>query len=226
MCAISNGGDPAATHWHADLADALTLTGQLDEAAQVIEEGRLSRRPLHRDNVLVSLERSTALLHAAHGDLADAATRLNDLANRQQHLPPPLEHARTLIALADIGTRRRRHASAGDALDHARQICEAAQALPWLELIRRRTDQRTPTNPDPLTPAEKRIATLVTDGATNEEDPQDQPSASKPPKPPSPASTANSAYEPASNSPATPPSTKPPSRASAQPRHNVRGLGL
>ena len=168
--AIWGGGDPAPNPWHADLADALILTGQLDEATQVIEEGRRAAEPLHRDNVLVSLERSTALLQAARGDLTTAATHLRDLANRQQHLPPPLEHARTLIALADIETRRRRHAAARDALDQARQICETAKAPPWLNLIRRRTDQRTTaTNPDQLAPHEKRIASLVADGATNKE---------------------------------------------------------
>jgi len=83
----------------------------------------------------------------------------------------PVEHGRTLLALGRVRRRLRRRRAAGDALDQARRLFDAADAALWIEQARRERDSlglvRGSGDGDELTPSEERIARLAASGMTN-----------------------------------------------------------
>ncbi|WP_234330564.1 helix-turn-helix transcriptional regulator [Streptomyces acidiscabies] len=164
--------DPPLLHWYADLAEALVVLGESDEAGAVLREARARMSGEVPGSALAALERAEGLHAAGLGDAKEGVVRLRTAVERLRRLPLPVDLVRTLIALGTV-ERRARHRSAaravlGEALETAERIGAAALAVrAGAELARLDAGERG-EGPG-LTPTEARIAELVGGGATNRE---------------------------------------------------------
>ncbi len=191
--------EPGITRAQADLAEALIAIGELDEAAQVITDGRTQAIRLGRWGILATLDRATAMSHVARRELDVAASLLRSAASRFLDLGYPLEEARTRLALGRVEIRRHRPAVAETELRQALRICRRTKAAPWLALVNEELDGLgsnavgvggagggagagasgvsgpLPTGAAPapppvvLTRVERQVTKLVASGATNRE---------------------------------------------------------
>jgi DNA-binding CsgD family transcriptional regulator/tetratricopeptide (TPR) repeat protein len=171
-------GDPGIRRWHADLAEALARTGCPDEAAELIDQIRARAAELGRRGVLALLDRASALVREARGDLDTAAAGLERAAVTFAGLPYPLEEGRTLLALGRLRLRGTDAHAARSALQEARRIFARAEARPWLTLVATELDRLDVPTAAPLadtellgtlTGVERRVVALVVEGATNRE---------------------------------------------------------
>ncbi|CAM5277832.1 helix-turn-helix transcriptional regulator [Streptomyces griseorubiginosus] len=170
-----SAADPPLLHWYADLAEALVVLGETDEAGAVVREARARVSAATPGSVLAALERAEGLREAGLGRAKEGAARLRAAVERLRRLPLPVELVRTLIALGAVERRSRRRSSArgvlGEALETATRIGAAPLACRAREeLARVDTGERAGETGGPeLTPTEARIAALVGGGATNRE---------------------------------------------------------
>ncbi|MCW2890119.1 MAG: LuxR family transcriptional regulator [Streptosporangiaceae bacterium] len=171
-------GDPAIRRWQPDLAEALAGTGCADEAAELIEHTRAQAAALGRRGLLATLDRASALVTQARGDLDVAAAELERAAGTLAGLPYPLEEGRTLLALGRIRIRAADTEGARAPLQQARRIFARAEARPWLSLVDAEFDWLDVPSGAPvaetdllgtLSGVERRVAALVAEGATNRE---------------------------------------------------------
>ncbi|MEU6506001.1 AAA family ATPase [Streptomyces sp. NPDC046942] len=173
MCAA----DPPLLHWYGDLAEALVLLGETDEAEAVVREARARTAGHTPGSVLAALERAEGLREAGTGRAKEGAARLRGAVDRLRQLPLPVELVRTLIALGAVERRSRRRSVAravlGEALETATRIGAAPLAARARdELSRLDAGDRSGeagAGGTGLTPTEARIAELVGGGATNRE---------------------------------------------------------
>ncbi|MGW7126019.1 helix-turn-helix transcriptional regulator, partial [Streptomyces sp. NPDC054901] len=163
--------DPSILRWHGELAEALVATDAPDRAAELLDGVTPVARSLGRTPVLAALDRARGLCLSARGDAEPAVALLEETARRFEALGLPLEHGRTLLALARVERRRRRRAPARAALLAAAEVFERAGAKPWLGLARDTTPEAAAPHPGvaALTEAEARLALLVGAGASNQE---------------------------------------------------------
>ncbi|WP_262414675.1 LuxR family transcriptional regulator [Streptomyces sp. ST1015] len=170
--AAMGAADPPLLHWYADLAEALVVLGECEEAGAVLGEARARMSGDVPGSALAALERAEGLRAAGLGAAQEGVVRLRTAVERLRHLPLPVDLVRTLIALGTV-ERRARHRSAaravlGEALGTADRIGAAALAArAGTELARLEAGERG-EGPG-LTPTEARIAELVGGGATNRE---------------------------------------------------------
>ncbi|MGJ5892943.1 AAA family ATPase [Streptomyces niveiscabiei] len=170
--AAMGAADPPLLHWYADLAEALVVLGECEEAGAVLGEARARMSGDVPGSALAALERAEGLRAAGLGAAKEGVVRLRTAVERLRHLPLPVDLVRTLIALGTV-ERRARHRSAaravlGEALGTADRIGAAALAArAGAELARLEAGERG-EGPG-LTPTEARIAELVGGGATNRE---------------------------------------------------------
>ncbi|MGI5452606.1 helix-turn-helix transcriptional regulator [Streptomyces sp. CA-249302] len=168
MCAA----DPPLLHWYADLAEALVVLGETEEAGAVVREAyaRVSRDT--PGSVRAALERAEGLREAGLGRAKEGAERLRAAVDRLRQLPLPVDLVRTLIALGAVERRSRRRSAAravlGEALETAARIGAAPLAARAREELARLDAGSGEAGPE-LTPTEARIAELVGGGATNRE---------------------------------------------------------
>ncbi|MFF5702987.1 AAA family ATPase [Streptomyces sp. NPDC012794] len=163
--------DPSILRWHGELAEALVAADAPHEAVVLLDRVTPVARSLGRTTVLAALDRARGLCLSAQGEPERAVALLEATAERFGALGLPLEHGRTLLALARVERRRRRRAPARDALRAAAELFEAAGAAPWLELARENAPESCGPHPgvEALTEAEARLALLVAGGASNQE---------------------------------------------------------
>jgi DNA-binding CsgD family transcriptional regulator len=162
--------DPAVGRWHADLAEALILIGEHEQAEGVITRVSARATELHRASVTACLSRAAALRDVASGLRAESSAQLRDAATALGDLGLPLESARCWLLLADVEHRRRHYLVAKQALATAHQLCLDAGASALLPRIERELSRHRDREPgSPLTPSEQRVAELVCSGATNRE---------------------------------------------------------
>ncbi|MEU6479954.1 AAA family ATPase [Streptomyces sp. NPDC047017] len=176
--------DPARGRWHGDLAEALVLVGEPGEAQQVIDAARAHALRLGRESVLAVLDRSEALVRAAHGDQDSAVARLTSAQDRLAKLGNGLEEARAAFALARLralppaygfprtgGTAR----PAPTVYEEAARLFRRCRALPWLRRVEAAAVARpaqpevVPAALDQLASMERQVAALVMEGSTNRE---------------------------------------------------------
>ncbi|MFJ3305067.1 AAA family ATPase [Streptomyces sp. NPDC086549] len=173
MCAA----DPPLLHWYGDLAEALVLLGETDEAEAVVREAYARVTADTPGSVPAALERAEGLREAGTGRAKEGAARLRAATDRLRQLPLPVELVRSLIALGAVERRSRRRSAARAALGEALQTATRIGAAPLAarardELSRLdaadRSGEAGAGGPE-LTPTEARIAELVGGGATNRE---------------------------------------------------------
>ncbi|MEU9445433.1 AAA family ATPase [Streptomyces sp. NPDC048304] len=170
--ATMGAADPPLLHWYADLAEALVVLGETDEAGVVIHEARARVSRHTPASVPAVLDRAEGLREAGLGRAKEGAARLRAAVDRLRQLPLPVDLVRTLIALGTVERRSRRRSAARAALGEALEIATRIGAAPLAtrardELARIGAAGRE-AGPE-LTPTEARIAELVGGGATNRE---------------------------------------------------------
>ncbi|MFB7946402.1 AAA family ATPase [Kitasatospora phosalacinea] len=157
--------DPAFFLVDADLAEALALSGHLDEAAATLADARDRATRLGRDVLTLGLDRAEAHLTAAT-DPRRAADTLRALVPDTH--PYPLELARAHLALGTLERRARRRAAARTALQEAHTRYAAAGCLPWQQHAAAALAALDALEADP-TPMQQQILALIRSGATNRE---------------------------------------------------------
>ncbi|MDQ0760561.1 AAA family ATPase [Streptomyces canus] len=171
MCAA----DPPLLHWYADLAEALVVLGETDEAQVVVREAYARVSAATPGSVRAALERAEGLREAGIGRAKDGAARLRTAVDRLRQLPLPVELVRTLIALGAVERRSRRRSTARRILGEALEIATRIGAAPLASRARDEltrldaADRGGEAGGRELTPTEARIAALVGGGATNRE---------------------------------------------------------
>ncbi|MFF8593373.1 AAA family ATPase [Streptomyces sp. NPDC015220] len=184
--------DPARGRWHGDLAEALVLVGEPDEAQQVVDVAREHALRLGREGVLAVLDRAEALVRAARGETEAAVAQLTSAQDRLAKLGNALEEARAAFALARLRTLPPAPGSARaggspvpgpTSYDEAARLFRRCRALPWLRLVDAAARARparpgsgpgagpetAPAALDGLAAMERQVASLVMEGATNRE---------------------------------------------------------
>lgn len=156
--------DPALILVHADLAEALVLSGDPGAAQPVLDDGRACATRYGRSVVLLGLDRSQALADGFTGDPRAAADSLrSSMALRHAY---PLEVARCALALATLERRARRRAAARTALAEAIRMFDDAGCTPWAAFAQESLDQLDPADA-PESDLERRLLDLVRSGASN-----------------------------------------------------------
>ncbi|MFI9649288.1 AAA family ATPase [Streptomyces sp. NPDC052040] len=177
LAAALRAADPPVLHWHADLAEALVVLGETDEAGTVLREAWARVTGGVPESVRAALERAEGLREAAGGRAKEGAARLRAAVDRLRRLPLPVELVRTLIALGAVERRSRRRGAAREVLGEALETATRIGAAPLAarardELSRLDAGERSGeagAGRLELTPTEARIAELVGGGATNRE---------------------------------------------------------
>jgi DNA-binding NarL/FixJ family response regulator len=154
-----------------DLVEALIALGRpaaaiihlefLEECAQAT--GRLSS--------LAAAARCRGLLAANRADLESSLAAIDRALDLYGRLEMPFERARTLLAHGVTLRRAKRRRHAREVLQHALAEFDRLGARLWSERTRAelaRIAGRAPSAGE-LTPAERRVASLVAEGKTNRE---------------------------------------------------------
>jgi DNA-binding CsgD family transcriptional regulator len=160
--------EPVRVMFLADGIEALVAVGQLDRADRLTAMFEQAATRLQRGWALAQAERCRAMLLAARGDLASAATAASSAVRRAEALELRLELARTLMVAGEIERRGRKKRSARELLTRAAEIFQAAGASLWAERAGAELDRAAArrTGSD-LTDSEKLVADLAASGLTN-----------------------------------------------------------
>jgi DNA-binding NarL/FixJ family response regulator len=155
-----------------DLVEALTDSGQLEEASEVIERlGRLASEQVHPWG-LATVKRSIAVLTLAGGYDDDAAARLAEASADYGALGLGFESARALLYLGRVQRRAKKRAAARQSLEEARSAFQRLGCAGWADATSAELDRisgRRPPAGGSLTPTEQRVAELVASGLSNKE---------------------------------------------------------
>jgi DNA-binding CsgD family transcriptional regulator len=124
------------------------------------------------------LDRSSALVTAAGGDLTGAASLMAQAVETLAAAPYPLEEGRARLELGRLHARMDDPSGARASLRAAHRVFARAKAAPWVAAVAAELDHvdvgapAVAGEPDPLrelTGVERRVAVLVAEGATNRE---------------------------------------------------------
>ncbi|MCM2575949.1 helix-turn-helix transcriptional regulator [Streptomyces meridianus] len=176
---------PLVLRWHADLATGLATLGEPGRAEEVIGEARLAIGDRSRGAaVTAQLDRAEAVVLTSRGQTGAALDRLHEAIGRFEELGQPLELGHCLLVRGGIERRRRRHSAARTAVGEALAVFTRAGARPWVAQADRALalvdgagcareaggEESEHAGPAPLlTAAERQVALLVSQGATNQE---------------------------------------------------------
>jgi DNA-binding CsgD family transcriptional regulator len=163
--------EPGATRLAVDLVEALIELGRREEALELLDWYEGNARRLGRASALANSSRCRGLLAAQAGDADTALAAYADALASHDRADIPLDRGRTLLALGAAQRRANRRRDARATLTDAAGLFDGIGAALWAERARaelQRISGRAPTE-GALTPAEERVAALVTDGKTNGE---------------------------------------------------------
>jgi DNA-binding CsgD family transcriptional regulator len=155
-----------------DLVEALVHIGERDRATDVLDAFEDDARAMGRPLAIALAFRGRGLL--ATGDEADAA--FEDSLRWELLEPSPFERARTRLCWGEHLRRRRAKGQATQQLVAARTAFDRFGADLWASRVERelaangeRVHPRRRGTEDELTPQERRVAELVSDGLSNRE---------------------------------------------------------
>ena len=163
--------EPMAAPFAADAAEALIGTGQLAEAAALVDQLEDNGRRLDRAWALAVGARCRGLLLAAQGDLDGAVQALERALEQHRRLSMPVELARTQLVFGQLQRRRRQKRASADALADAVRLFVELGATQWAARATAELDRAvvSPGQRTALTPSERRVAELAAAGRTNRE---------------------------------------------------------
>ncbi|HKZ21334.1 MAG TPA: LuxR C-terminal-related transcriptional regulator, partial [Acidimicrobiia bacterium] len=158
-------------HFVPDQIESLVALGELDQAEDLVvwmeEVGATTRRPW----TLATGSRSRAVILAARGSTDEADQALGDSLAHHDDLPMPFELARTLLIHGSLQRRRKQRAAATESLSQAHQLFLGMGATLWAAKAVTELDRigvRSRAQPA-LTPVERNIASLASQGHSNRE---------------------------------------------------------
>jgi len=161
--------DASRRWWVGDQIEALLALDRVDEAVRVLDAWE-SECKVGDDRAVAHVTRCRGLVAAARGDVPAAAALLADAAAQHEAAEDAFGRARALLALGVVRRRERQKRAAREAIADALEGFEQLGTATWIEKARAelgRIGGRTRTVG--LTPAERRVATLVAEGRTNRE---------------------------------------------------------
>ena len=162
--------EPVNRWWSADHVEVLLELGRIDDAVAVLDVWEADAARLGRDWVLAHAIRCRGLVAAAQGDVDHAALLLQEAVAKHDEVGDPFGRARALLALGIVRRRARQKRAARDAIVAALAGFEELGAATWVEKANAELGRiGGRTREEGLTPAERRVATLVAEGRTNRE---------------------------------------------------------
>ena len=163
-------GAPNMRPWTADYAEALLELGRIDDAVRVVDLWEADAIRLGQDRVLAQVTRCRGLVAAAEGKVEQARSLLEQSVAQLEHVGDLFGRARALLALGAVRRRARQKRSAREAIEAALEGFETLGASTWAERARGELGRISGrTREEGLTAAERRVATLVAEGRTNQE---------------------------------------------------------
>ncbi len=154
-----------------DEIEAAIAVGELEWAEEIVELFEEPARRLDRAWALAIAARGRALLLAARGDLRSANTAADTALSEANRVPQPFERARTLLVAGTVRRRAKLRRESRAALREALLQFEVLGAPLWAAKTRAelaRLGGRRPAGGE-LTPTERQIAELVSEGRSNKE---------------------------------------------------------
>lgn len=152
-----------------DAIEALINCGQIAAAEPLIERLEADGRRLDRPWLLSTSARCRAMWWAATGNLDEAMNAITRAVAEHDRLEMPFEKARNLLVLGQLQRRKRFKLLAAETFAEALAEFERLGASLWAARARgevERTDVDVSAR-STLTPAEHRVAELVTSGMSN-----------------------------------------------------------
>src|SRR5262249_49545507 len=116
---------------YGDAAEALILSGRVDEAEPLVALLEERGDALDRTWAIAVGGRCRALVLAAAGDVPGAEQALQRALAAHRRLPMPVEHGRTLLALGRMQRRMRERSEAKRSLEQALAMFEEVGAQLW-----------------------------------------------------------------------------------------------
>ena len=163
--------EPGGIPFAADEIEALIRSGRRDEAEAQLRRLERDAHAVGRVSALAAAARCQGLLAAERGDLETTLECLETALAHHDAVHFPLERARTRLALGTALRRSKRRAAARATLEQALQEFDELGATLWSERTGAelsRIGGRRPAS-DGLTPTERRLAGLVSEGRSNKE---------------------------------------------------------
>lgn len=158
--------------WRGIYANALFMTGRLEEAEAFVQPCLALAREWGRSTEIARSEHILGRLHGARGDLAASNEAFSRAEAELRRLPVPLEHARTHFAHGQTLRRVGRRREAERELRAAREQFASLGARAYVARCDRElkaSGQERGGGPASLTPQESSVLDLVATGLTNKE---------------------------------------------------------
>ena len=163
-------GEPSLRWWTADYAELLLEDGRIDDAARNVDVWEADATRVAREWVLAHAARCHGLVAAAEGDVARAGSLLERAVAQHEKVGDPFGTARAQLGLGLVRRRARKKRDAREAIQAALDGFEQLGAAIWVEKARSELGRiGGRTREEGLTPAERRVASLVAEGRTNRE---------------------------------------------------------
>ncbi len=162
--------EPSVRWWTGDYVELLLEHARIDDATRLIETWEADAERVGREWVRAQAVRCRGLAASAEGDLELAGSYLEQAIALHEAVGDSFGQGRALLALGVVDRRRRQKRVAEESIRTALDVFEHLGARPLAEKARgelgrlggRRREEG-------LTPAERRVATLVAAGQTNRE---------------------------------------------------------
>jgi DNA-binding CsgD family transcriptional regulator len=169
--ALALGWDaPDARPWTADCAESLLALDRIDEAVTLIDRWEADATRLGRRRVLAHVARCRGLVAAARGAVDEAVSFFEQAVARHDEVGDDFGRARALLALGIVLRRSRQKRAARDTIRAALDGFEQLGAATWVEKAHDELGRiGGRTREEGLTAAERRVASLVAEGRTNQE---------------------------------------------------------
>lgn len=171
----SSVDEPGFWPWQDVYANALVMTGRLDEADTFLKPYEdLAARRGHR-STLARLGLARGRLTGALGDIATAREEFERALGQLEPLPLPFDRARVGFAYGQTLRRAGKRREADTVLHNARDLYVTLGAQTYVELCDREVQAGGVHSPrlapglSQLTPQEQAVARLVASGATNKQ---------------------------------------------------------
>jgi DNA-binding CsgD family transcriptional regulator len=162
--------DPTMNWFYGEYAEALIQTGRIDDATELLNRWEEDARRVGRVWALARVTRGRALVSAACGDVAEAQALLERAVETYAEVEDPFGRARALLSLGIVRRRARQKRAARDAIQAAVEAFEEMGAAGWATTARGELGRiGGRTRQVGLSPAERRVAELVSEGRTNRE---------------------------------------------------------
>jgi DNA-binding CsgD family transcriptional regulator len=162
--------EPNLRWWRAEYVDALLELGRIDEAVAGLDAWEEDAVRVDRAWVLAQVTRCRGHVAAARADVEQGIRLLETAIREHEQVGDPFGRARALLALGVLRRRAHQKRPAREAIEAAVAGFEELGAAVWATKARAELGRiGGRTRVEGLSPAERRVASLVVEGRTNRE---------------------------------------------------------